>query len=74
MLWGSNEVKIFMKLVPMGVYYNISKFQPNWTFVECLARPTLNLVQEDLQLPALSLVSSFKPCASPMLQLTLDPT
>ncbi|KAL6269769.1 hypothetical protein ACE6H2_002183 [Prunus campanulata] len=37
MLWGSNEVKIFMKLVPMGVYYNISKFQPNWTFVECSA-------------------------------------
>ncbi|KAL6269135.1 hypothetical protein ACE6H2_026046 [Prunus campanulata] len=59
MLWGSNEVKIFMKLVPMGVYYNISKFQPNWTFVECLARPTLNLAQEDLQLPAFCHVPLF---------------
>ncbi|KAL6269622.1 hypothetical protein ACE6H2_026533 [Prunus campanulata] len=59
MLWVSNEVKIFMKLVPMGVYYNISKFQPNWTFVECSARPTLNPAQEDLQLPAISHVPPF---------------
>ncbi|KAL6293286.1 hypothetical protein ACE6H2_001428 [Prunus campanulata] len=33
MLWCSDEVMIFMRLVPMDVNYNISKFELHWTSI-----------------------------------------
>ena len=43
-LHSSDEVDSFMKVVPMGVYYNISKIQPHWISLDPSACQTLNLV------------------------------
>ncbi|KAL6283978.1 hypothetical protein ACE6H2_014907 [Prunus campanulata] len=39
MLWCSDEVMIFTKLVPMDVNYNISKFELHWTSIAYPTNP-----------------------------------
>ena len=36
----------FIEVVPMGVYYNISKFEPHWISFETSGLPTPSLVQK----------------------------
>ena len=64
-LHSSDEVDSFMKVVPMGVYYNISKLQPNWLRLEPSTRQTQNQAQDCNFLfealdPLLSIGSSFE--------------
>ncbi|KAL6293658.1 hypothetical protein ACE6H2_001800 [Prunus campanulata] len=40
MLWCSDEVMIFMRLVPIDVNYNISKFELHWTSIAYPTNPT----------------------------------
>ncbi|CAL8175145.1 unnamed protein product [Prunus armeniaca] len=50
----------------MGVYYNISKFQPNWINQEASARQRLNQVHRNVMLAAITfnVATSLKPCAA----------
>ncbi|CAL8153605.1 unnamed protein product [Prunus armeniaca] len=49
----------------MGVYYNISKFQPNWINLEPSARQRLNHVHRNVMLAAIkfNLSTSLEPYA-----------
>ncbi|KAL6293993.1 hypothetical protein ACE6H2_002135 [Prunus campanulata] len=46
-LYYSDGNTFFIKVVPMGVYYDISKFEPNWIYIETLGLPTPSLVQKN---------------------------
>ena len=50
----------------MGVYYNISKFQPNWINLEPSARQRLNQVHRNVMLAAITfnVATSLEPCAT----------
>ncbi|KAL6272008.1 hypothetical protein ACE6H2_022700 [Prunus campanulata] len=42
----------FIQVVSMGVYYDISKFEPHWIHIETSGLPTPSLVQKNLLFPA----------------------
>ncbi|CAL2230378.1 unnamed protein product [Prunus armeniaca] len=64
-LHRSDEEISLIEIVPMGVYYNISKFQPNLINVEPSARQRLNQVHKNVMLAAIifNVATSLEPCA-----------
>ena len=65
-LHRSDEETSFIEVVPMGVYYNISKFQPNWINLEPSTRQRLNQVHRNVMLAAITfnVATSLEPCAT----------
>ncbi|BBG96957.1 hypothetical protein Prudu_005928 [Prunus dulcis] len=65
-LHRSDEETSLIEVVPIGVYYNISKFQPNWIYLEPSARQRLNQVHRNVMLAAITfnMATSLEPCAT----------
>ncbi|KAH0987784.1 hypothetical protein GBA52_014961 [Prunus armeniaca] len=54
MVIALDEETSFIEVVPMGVYYNISKFRPKWINLEPSARQRLNQVHRNVMLAAIT--------------------
>ncbi|CAL2271406.1 unnamed protein product [Prunus armeniaca] len=62
----SDEATSLIEVVPMGVYYNISKLQPNWINLEPSTCQRLNQVHRNVMLAAITFnaATSLEPCAT----------
>ena len=60
-----------IEVVPMGVYYNISKLQPNWIYLEPSARQRLNQVHRNVMLAAITfnVATSVEPHGQPHMEV-----
>ncbi|CAL8992521.1 unnamed protein product, partial [Prunus brigantina] len=63
-LHRSDEETSLIEVVPIGVYYNIPKCQPNWINLEPLACQRLNQVHRKVMLAAITfnVATSLEPC------------